>query len=233
MKRLSFAVTAVLMVVMLTGCTEAGASNISKDQAGLISKLSTNFNGSDFKSIRYIMTQFNQSDWERYGEKVQEIYISSERDAGTDGTEAIALGCEKFIQDKTQCIANLNGLTIATSPIPSPETSTSQPTTASAASKHIALTSGQKQVYIDQISKLLEDKNVSDISIGTSTETGEPIAYVQLQGTLPKESMDENEMTNLCRIVAGRINECGIYQYNIELVDSNSQMAMTYNEQTE
>lgn len=233
MKKRAVIVLVCMSMFLLGACssTKDVASNLTETQIRIINTQADKINETDISNVKGMVPAMNIHDWETYGEKIQVFYIIGHQNSINTDVEAIRYGCAEFIGDKTKYIAKLNGLT----PTPTP-TATPAPTVAAVSPTPVKVTeisSGQKQVYKDQLAKQLEDKNVSDISIATDAKSGNPIAYVQLTGTLPKESMVESELLDLCRIVAGRINECGIYQYNIELVDSNSQMAMTYNEQTE
>lgn len=87
------------------------------------------------------------------------------------------------------------------------------------------LSSAEKDKLKNEISKKLEDKNITSVDILTDSQTGKAIASIQLQGNIDKANINKNDMEALSKEIGDRINTI-VEKYTIEFIDKNFQLIM-------
>lgn len=87
------------------------------------------------------------------------------------------------------------------------------------------ISESEKDKLKKEVSKKLEDKNVTNIDILTDSQTSEPIISLQLQGDIEKANINKDELESLGDEIVERVK--GISdKYSIEFIDKNFQLIM-------
>lgn len=95
----------------------------------------------------------------------------------------------------------------------------------------VEISSSEKEKIKSQVSEKLNDKNITSVDILTDSQTGKPMATVQLQGNIEKTDINKEELESLSKEIAGRINTI-VEKYTIEFIDKNYQLIMQNNNGT-
>lgn len=95
----------------------------------------------------------------------------------------------------------------------------------------VEISSSEKEKIKSQVSEKLNDKNITSVDILTDSQTGKPMATVQLQGNIEKADINKEELESLSKEIAGRINTI-VEKYTIEFIDKNYQLIMQNNNGT-
>lgn len=93
------------------------------------------------------------------------------------------------------------------------------------------LSSAEKEKISNEIEGLLSDENVTSVDILTDSNTGEPIASIQIQGSNTKGEISEEQLAAYCEDIKDRINSV-VSVCKIELIDKNYQLQAFYDSNT-
>lgn len=110
-------------------------------------------------------------------------------------------------------------------PVSTSQTTSTKPTVT-------ALTATDKAALKAKVTNALKDYNATSIDILTSSKNGSPIASVQLKSLFSFEQINENEIDTFINTITSLIEPISA-NYNIELVDSNSQLILTKSNDSE